>query len=177
MLTAELANEELDREIRIEFFKSSVTGRNQNLGHISMTSTLLQNNVTEFYLSDKFGSSPNQIINFRDVRFNKRATFLEYIFGGCEIQLSIAIDLTLSNGDPNHPNSLHYFDSNKNEYLKVINSVGNILQYYDSDKHITALGFGARIPPNDKVASHCFALNGDIFSPDVDGLDGVVEAY
>ena len=26
-------------------------------------------------------------------------------------------------------------------------------------------------------ASHCFALNGDIFNPEVDGLDGVVAAY
>ena len=25
--------------------------------------------------------------------------------------------------------------------------------------------------------SHCFALNGDIFDPEVDGLEGVVEAY
>ena len=26
-------------------------------------------------------------------------------------------------------------------------------------------------------ASHCFALNGDIFDPEVDGLDGVQEVY
>lgn len=24
---------------------------------------------------------------------------------------------------------------------------------------------------------HCFALNGDMFNPECDGLDGVVEAY
>ena len=142
-----------------------------------MTLKELKNHETQFFLADKLGRKTNSKMNLRDVRFNKRSTFLEYIFGGCEIQLSFAIDMTLSNGDPKHPSSLHFFDPNKNEYLQVIKTVGNILQYYDSDKHITALGFGARIPPNDKVASHCFALNGDIFSPDVDGLDGVVEAY
>jgi hypothetical protein len=26
-------------------------------------------------------------------------------------------------------------------------------------------------------ASHCFALNGNIFDPECDGLDGVLEAY
>jgi len=29
----------------------------------------------------------------------------------------------------------------------------------------------------DHRASHCFAVNGDIFSPEVDGLESVIEAY
>lgn len=33
------------------------------------------------------------------------------------------------------------------------------------------------MPPTTNRASHCFALNGDIFDPEVDGLDGVIEAY
>ena len=66
---------------------------------------------------------------------------------------------------------------NKNEYLNAIRSVGNILQYYDSDKQIPVLGFGATVPPSTNRASHCFALNGNIFDPEVDGLDGVMEAY
>ena len=37
-------------------------------------------------------------------------SFLDYIFGGCEIGLSIAIDFTLSNGDPQTQNSLHRLD-------------------------------------------------------------------
>ena len=109
--------------------------------------------------------------------FHKRHTFLEYIFGGCEIQLSVAVDFTLSNGHPSDKDSLHYLDLKKNEYLHAIKSVGNILQYYDSDKQIPAFGFGAAVPPSTNRASHCFALNGDIFDPEVDGLDGVVEAY
>jgi len=39
--------------------------------------------------------------NIQIVKFElKRAVnFLEYVFGGCEINLNIAIDFTLSNGD------------------------------------------------------------------------------
>jgi hypothetical protein len=33
------------------------------------------------------------------------------------------------------------------------------------------------VPPYKNRASHCFALNGDIFDPEVDGLDGVISAY
>lgn len=91
---------------------------------------------------------------------------MDYIFGGCEIGLSIAIDFTLSNGDPNQPNSLHRLDPNRNEYLHAIKSVGSILQYYDSDKLIPAFGFGAVIPPFETKTDHCFAINGDIFKPD-----------
>lgn len=33
---------------------------------------------------------------------------LQFIAGGCEISLVVAIDFTASNGDPAAPNSLHY---------------------------------------------------------------------
>ena len=66
---------------------------------------------------------------------------------------------------------------NKNEYLNAIKSVGEVLQYYDSDKQIPACGFGATVPPSLNRASHCFALNGDIFNPECDGLEGVISAY
>lgn len=66
----------------------------------------------------------------------------------------------------------------KNEYLNAIKSVGEVLQYYDSDKQIPVFGFGACIPPQAaNRPSHCFALNGDIFEPEVDGLEGVIAAY
>ena len=107
----------------------------------------------------------------------QRHSFLEYVFGGCEIGLTVAIDFTLSNGEPSKPGSLHYLDMQKNEYLNAIKGVGNILQYYDTDKQIPVLGFGAAIPPYGNVANHCFALNGNIFDPEVDGISGVEEAY
>jgi Copine len=111
------------------------------------------------------------------LKFDKKHSFLDYVFGGCEISLSIAIDMTLSNGDPRKPKSLHYYDERRNEYLQAIQSVGSILQYYDSDKAIPVFGFGAKIPPDLHKTSFCFALNGDIFSPECDGIEGVKAAY
>ena len=37
-------------------------------------------------------------------------------------------------------------------------------------------GFGGKLPHKNKV-SHCFALNGDIFNPDQNGVKGVMRAY
>ena len=35
-----------------------------------------------------------------DLKIERKHSFLEYVFGGCCIDLSIAIDFTLSNGAP-----------------------------------------------------------------------------
>lgn len=111
------------------------------------------------------------------LRVERVHSFLEYVFAGCQIDLTIAIDFTLSNGNPSQPSSLHYFDPNRNQYLQAIRNVGEILQYYNSDKQIALYGFGGAIPPYNQRASHCFALNGDIFNPRVNGLEDVVSCY
>ena len=61
--------------------------------------------------------------------------------------------------------------------MQAIQSVGNILQFYNTDKQIQLYGFGGAIPPYNNRASHCFALNGDIFNPRVNGLDQVIATY
>lgn len=116
-------------------------------------------------------------MHFDVLKVERKHSFLEYIFGGCEVDLTIAIDFTLSNGPPGNRDSLHYFDPNHNQYLKAIQSVGSILQYYNQSKKIFLYGFGGAIPPYNQRASHCFALNGNIFNPQVNGLDEVVQAY
>ena len=40
----------------------------------------------------------------------ERVTFLDYIAGGCEIGVHVAIDFTMSNGAPDDPNSLHFLN-------------------------------------------------------------------
>ena len=131
ILTTDLCNEEPEREVRLEFFKSQKSGKHKNLGFITCNIAQLKEGTLNFMTQGKI---KNQQVTFHDVVFHKRHSFLEYIFGGCEIQLTVAIDFTLSNGNPAERDSLHYLDMNKNEYLNAIKSVGNILQYYDSDK-------------------------------------------
>jgi hypothetical protein len=54
-------------------------------------------------------------------------SFLDYIFGGCEISMQVAVDFTLSNGDINSPDSLHDLTEKNNQYIKAIMGIGNIL--------------------------------------------------
>jgi hypothetical protein len=44
-------------------------------------------------------------------------SFLDYIFGGCEISMQVAVDFTLSNGDINFPDSLHDLTEINNKYI------------------------------------------------------------
>jgi len=118
-----------------------------------------------------------EVIKVSKIEIRKSTNFLEYVFGGCKINLNLAIDFTLSNGEPQNPKSLHSQNLKNNHYLKAIKAVGEILQFYDEDKEIPTYGFGACVPPNKGTASHCFALNGDIFKPECNGIEGVIEVY
>ena len=114
-------------------------------------------------------------ITISSVKVFDRFSFLDYILGGCQINFTVAIDFTASNGDPTHCNSLHYISAGApNEYVRALTSVGEVCQDYDTDKMFPALGFGAKI--GGKV-SHEFALNGNPNNPYCAGIQGVVAAY
>ena len=56
---------------------------------------------------------------------------LDYVLGGCEISLSIAVDFTGSNGPTRDPRSLHHVDptgrAHMNAYERALSAVGGIL--------------------------------------------------
>ncbi|ELR53296.1 Copine-1 [Bos mutus] len=104
-------------------------------------------------------------------------SFLDYVMGGCQINFTVGVDFTGSNGDPSSPDSLHYLSpTGVNEYLTALWSVGSVVQDYDSDKLFPAFGFGAQVPPDWQV-SHEFALNFNPSNPFCAGIQGIVDAY
>lgn len=119
----------------------------------------------------------NCALTLQGLKIERRHTFLEYIFGGCDIELSLAIDFTMSNGAIHDPKTLHSSDPRRNQYLQVMQSVGNVLQYYNSSKMINLYGYGGAFPAAPQRASHCFALNGNIFNPRVNGIPEAINHY
>ncbi|XP_044531226.1 copine-5 [Gracilinanus agilis] len=94
-----------------------------------------------------------------------------------QINFTVAIDFTASNGNPSQSTSLHYMSPYQlNAYALALTAVGEIIQDYDSDKMFPALGFGAKLPPDGRV-SHEFPLNGNPDNPSCCGIDGILEAY
>uniref|UniRef100_A0A672ZSU1 Copine-3 n=1 Tax=Sphaeramia orbicularis TaxID=375764 RepID=A0A672ZSU1_9TELE len=113
-------------------------------------------------------------------------SFLDYVMGGCQINFTVGIDFTGSNGDPRSPNSLHYMSPDGlNQYLSALWSVGQVVQDYDTDKLFPAFGFGAKLPPDYQVIfvnDNNLGMNRAliwILSPSVplSGIQGIVEAY
>ncbi|RYR66369.1 hypothetical protein Ahy_A03g012358 isoform C [Arachis hypogaea] len=104
-------------------------------------------------------------------------SFLDYLSAGFELNFMVAIDFTASNGNPRLPDSLLYIDPSgrPNTYQKAIVEVGEVLQFYDSDKRFPTWGFGAR--PIDGPVSHCFNLNGSSHYCEVEGIQGIMMAY
>ncbi|CAO2633760.1 Cpne4, partial [Lemmus lemmus] len=129
------------------------------------------------YKAKKKNYKNSGMVILNQCKIHKMHSFLDYIMGGCQIQFTVAIDFTASNGDPRNSCSLHYIHPYQpNEYLKALVAVGEICQDYDSDKMFPAFGFGARIPPEYTV-SHDFAINFNEDNPECAGIQGVVEAY
>jgi Copine/C2 domain len=104
-----------------------------------------------------------------------RPEFVDYLSGGCQISLAVAIDFTASNGDPRQPGTPHYFHPPEskewNDYEKAIFAVGSILAKYDSDQRFPVWGFGAKY---NNVVRHCFQCGTDV---EVDGVQGIMDAY
>uniref|UniRef100_A0A4W3GDF5 Copine I n=1 Tax=Callorhinchus milii TaxID=7868 RepID=A0A4W3GDF5_CALMI len=118
---------------------------------------------------------PSRVVFY--LQIETEYSFLDYVMGGCQINFTVGVDFTGSNGDPRSPDSLHYISPNgMNEYLSAIWSVGQVVQDYDTDKLFPAFGFGALVPPDGKV-SHEFSLNFNPTNPYCQGVQGVIDAY
>uniref|UniRef100_A0A2N9GI06 C2 domain-containing protein n=1 Tax=Fagus sylvatica TaxID=28930 RepID=A0A2N9GI06_FAGSY len=104
-------------------------------------------------------------------------SFLDYISSGFELNFMVAVDFTASNGNPRSPDSLHYIDPSgrMNSYQRAMMEVGEVIQFYDSDRRFPAWGFGGRT--GDGTISHCFNMNGSAGAFEVEGVEGIMSAY
>jgi hypothetical protein len=105
----------------------------------------------------------------------EKPEFIDYLTGGCQISLAVAIDFTASNGDPRQEGTPHYFhppaSREWNDYEKAIFAVGSILAKYDSDQRFPVWGFGAKY---NNVVRHCFQCGTEV---EVEGVQGIMDAY
>ena len=54
--------------------------------------------------------------------------------------------------------------------------IGNVIEFYDTDRMFPVYGFGACQPGASDV-NHCFALNNNEFDPEVPGVQGIMDIY
>ncbi|KAK1885473.1 Copine-3 [Dissostichus eleginoides] len=182
-----LCGGDVERPIKVDCYDYNSNGSHDFIGCFETTLAQIQQGsqtyAAEFECINskkkqkKKGYKNSGVIVVKKCKIVKEYTFLDYIMGGCQINFTIAIDFTGSNGDPSSPQSLHYINpQGYNEYLAAIWAVGNVIQDYDSDKMFPAFGFGAQLPPRWQV-SHEFPINFKPANPFCEGIEGVVKAY
>ena len=105
-------------------------------------------------------------------------SFLDYIQGGTELSMDIAIDCTGSNGEIKSPSSLHHLGyGTENQYAKNIRKIGEVIAQYDSDQRYAVYGFGAKVPMLGHGVHHAFPMNMNLDDPTVAGVKGIIDAY
>ncbi|TPX62249.1 hypothetical protein PhCBS80983_g00457 [Powellomyces hirtus] len=184
-----LCNGDLDRQLIFEVYDWDKNGSDDLIGSFSASANELLGSREmmgaqrkEYALINQKKKSKKKNYKcsgyFQVLQFHLEEvpSFLDYLAGGTNLALAVAIDFTGSNGDPRTPSSLHFLDPNRrNHYQEAILAVGSILEPYDSDKQFPVYGFGAKL--SDGSISHCFALNGDVNNPHVFGVNGVLDVY
>ncbi|XP_064425236.1 copine-8 isoform X2 [Latimeria chalumnae] len=181
-----LCNGDYDRTIKVEVYDWDRDGSHDFIGEFTTSYRELARGQSQFnvyeVVNPKKKMKKKKYVNSGTVTLlsftvESEYTFLDYIKGGTQINFTVAIDFTASNGNPSQSTSLHYMNPYQmNAYAMALKAVGEIIQDYDSDKMFPALGFGAKIPPDGRV-SHEFPLNGNPENPYCNGIEGILEAY
>ncbi|KAF0035121.1 hypothetical protein F2P81_012879, partial [Scophthalmus maximus] len=181
-----LCNGDYDRTIKVEVYDWDRDGSHDFIGDFTTSYRELARGQSQFnvyeVVNPKKKMKKKKYVNSGTVTLlsfsvESEFTFLDYIKGGTQINFTVAIDFTASNGNPSQSTSLHYMNPYQlNAYAMALKAVGEIIQDYDSDKMFPALGFGAKLPPDGRV-SHEFPLNGNMENPYCNGIEGILEAY
>lgn len=184
---SKLCNGDLHRPLRIEVYDHEKSGKHVFMGlvnEVSVAGLLAGKNnrmdVVEPDKQKKSGYKNSGTLLADDCSVEKHYSFTQYLQGGLEVSLAVAVDFTGSNGDPRLPDSLHFLHPSGerlNQYEEAILSVGRILEPYDHDQLYSVYGFGARVKNSsgafEASAEHCFPLL-QAGQP-VRGVDGILQ--
>lgn len=177
----QLCNGDLDRPIKLEIFDYDNEDRSETMGEVETSVRMLVEDPSRSYdviepaKKSKKSYKNSGSLTTTLAQVEHRPLFMDYLKGGCQVSMTVAIDFTGSNGHPLDAGSLHYIDPsgrNKNEYQLAIATVGKVLAEYDSDKNFPVYGFGAVVGGS---VSHCFTVYPE--GVEVHGVQGILDAY
>jgi hypothetical protein len=172
-----LCNSDRNRPIKFEVFDWDRNSDPELIGVHQTNLVQLLAPGYRFQLKHPKKDKPSGELEITQVVVKRYLTFIDYLWAGVHISLSVAIDFTASNKEPSDPHSLHRIANNFwNDYQQAIWEVGGILQAYDADHLYPVFGFGG-CPRQGEPTSHCFPLTGNIANPYVHKVEGVLDVY
>ena len=168
---------------RIECWDYENSGKHQFIGRAEISfKQIVEEKKVIFQLLDSQNKKKTGDLKLLQNNIIIKPSFMDFLRGGEQLNMMVAVDFTGSNGDPKLPTSLHSIrqDGVLNQYQSAILEVCDILLNYDYDKRVPVYGFGGKphFPSYNKVAvDHCFPLTGNPQTPEVFGLDGIMQSY
>uniref|UniRef100_A0A4W5MX15 Copine family member 9 n=1 Tax=Hucho hucho TaxID=62062 RepID=A0A4W5MX15_9TELE len=164
-----LCNGDYDRTVKVDVYDWDRDGSHDFIGEFTTSYREFSRGQSQFNVYES-------LLCFCLVKFGLFIV-IYHCLPRTQLNFTVAIDFTASNGNPSQPTSLHYMSPYQmNAYAMALKAVGEIIQDYDSDKMFPAYGFGAKLPPDGKI-SHVFPLNSNSENPNCVGIEGVLEAY
>jgi Copine/C2 domain len=98
-------------------------------------------------------------------------SMLQYISGGCRMDLMFAIDCTKANGDWRDESSQHYHSSTwLNDYQAAIHKIATVYGAFEGEKDFVLFGYGAKM--NGQQTHAPFLMGEKLKDPDT-----LIEAY
>jgi len=174
-----ICNGDFDRPLVIKCQDWNSDGKSDLIGEIQTNLNELmkmQGQSIPFTKPKKPGKTYGTL-NVQRSFLQERYTFLEYLRGGLDMRLLLAIDFTGSNGHHLDHGTLHYIrkETGTSQYMDALSEVGRIVEVYNEKKIFACWGFGAKVG-NAGGANHCFPLT-LTQNPEVKGTEGVLHAY
>ena len=103
----QLCNSDRDREVRLEIRNFVTNGIHPVYGSTIVTANqLLQTPNQVFELKNDLGQPAGQL-SLQRIELIEKPSFVDYLRSGWNINMSVAIDFTGSNGQIHEPTSLH----------------------------------------------------------------------
>ena len=134
--------------------------------------------IPDIYIASDGDYNSNYLsIQISDAKHNKKlGEYAGPLAPLINVNTPLRLQSSLNAVAPNLPNSLHYLGAKQNQYEIAIRACGDIVAYYDYDQKFPAFGFGGKFFGNPNV-DHCYPLNGNPDDPEIQGIDGILQAY
>jgi len=142
----------LSPEFEISFYNKDYEEQKMTISTEELLNQKIKNVIIDLPYLEKLD------VNIGIQKFEK-ISLIKLKKDGLNIDLSIAIDFTGSNGYPKYSDSLHYTENGfVNNYEKSIRACCDILSVYNKNDEYEVYGFGADV---DGIFSNCFNINGN----------------
>lgn len=173
----QLCNADPHRPVKVECWDYETDGKHDFIGEFQTSWAQIADPSWAGQLVNRKGKKTG-VIQKLSCNIHVKYTFIDYLRGGTEFNLMVAVDFTASNMSPSSPQSLHYINptGQPNEYEAALQAVGSILANYDNNQLFPAYGYGG-VPTWTGQLSHCFAMTGRDDAPAVQGIGGILDVY